>query len=100
MDAAPAGAVATAWNALHALCIDVVTAVGFPAPSHPPEFGARLTSLGASPYTVMVIERLHRLSADALREPAAVTPNAARDYVDACLAAAQKVERLRQQGGW
>ncbi|MEV8057897.1 hypothetical protein AB0P37_15635 [Streptomyces antimycoticus] len=100
VDAAPAGAVATAWNALHALCADVVTAVGLPAPSHPSEVGARLTSLGASPYTVMVIERLHRLSADALREPAAVTPNAARDYVDACLAAAENVERLRQQWRW
>ncbi|CAL9335217.1 hypothetical protein SUDANB108_00153 [Streptomyces sp. enrichment culture] len=100
VDAAPAGAVATAWNALHALCTDVVTAVGFPAPSRPSEFGARLTSLGASPYTVMVIERLHRLSEDALREPAAVTASAARDYVDACLSAAREVERLRQQRRW
>ncbi|GGT17738.1 hypothetical protein [Streptomyces chromofuscus] len=73
MDATPAGAVATAWSALHALCTGVVTAVGLPAPSHPSEVGARLTSLGASPYMVMVIERLHRLSADALREPATVT---------------------------
>ncbi|QLJ02927.1 hypothetical protein HZZ00_19255 [Streptomyces sp. NEAU-sy36] len=100
MDAAPAGAVAAAWNALHALCTEMVTAAGFPAPSRPAEFGARLTSLGASPHTVMAIERLQRLSVDALREPAAVTPNAARDYVDACLATAQNVERLRQRWGW
>lgn len=100
VDAAPAGAVAMAWNALHALCTDKITAAGFPAPSLPVEFGARLASLGASPYSVTVLDRLHRLSADALHEPAAVTPSAARDYVDACLGTAREIERLGWLRGW
>ncbi|MDO0928202.1 hypothetical protein QQY24_23320 [Streptomyces sp. TG1A-8] len=100
VDAAPAGAVATAWDALHTLCTDRITTAGFPAPSSPVEFGARLTSLGASPHVVTVVDRLRRLNADALREPAAVTPSAARDFVDACRGAAREIDRLGRYRGW
>jgi hypothetical protein len=94
VDSSPVGAVITAWNALNALCVDVLE---MPEPSshRPLEVGKWLTSAGLSPGSLDVFMRLHMLRNRAMHGAGDVTPGAARDFVDSCLTVAYEVNALR-----
>jgi hypothetical protein len=102
-DASPVGAVTTAWNALYALCADVLATVdhqdhpsGLPRPVDPVEVERALVSVGLSSSAVTVFTRLRQLSSRAAQGAGEVTSGAARDFVDSCLTVAREVDALRR----
>lgn len=97
VDASPVGAVVTAWNALYAVCVDVLTALGhLSGPSRPADVGRALVSGGLSSSAAGVFARLRRLRNRAVHEAGDVTPGAARDFVDSCLTVAREVDAMRK----
>lgn len=97
-EASPVGAVVTAWNALYALCAEVLT-----TPDHPDHLSGRprpvdvesaLASAGLSSSAVTVFARLRQLRDRAVHGAGDVTSSAARDFVASCLTVAREVETL------
>ncbi|MDQ0993907.1 hypothetical protein [Streptomyces sp. V3I7] len=95
VDTSPAGAVVTAWDALDALCSEVLSLRNpFMGTSRPAETETALVSMGLSPSAVAVYGRLRQLRNRAVHGAQDVTPRAARDFVDSCLTVAREVEGL------
>ena len=99
-EASPVGAVVTAWNALYALCSEVLA-----TPDHPDHLPGRprpvdaeraLASAGLSSSAVTVFARLRQLRDRAVHGAGDVTFSAARDFVASCLAVAREVDALRR----
>ncbi|GGR57065.1 hypothetical protein GCM10010236_06450 [Streptomyces eurythermus] len=95
-DSVPTAAVVTAWDVLERLCREVVLARGLGwQPADVASLGRALVACGLPTGSAAVLTRLRRLRDRAQHLSNGVTPGAARDVIDACLALAREIEALR-----
>ncbi|MCI4045465.1 hypothetical protein [Streptomyces sp. TRM75563] len=97
--ASPAGAVITAWARLETMCLNAMEqrlregAAGDVGPMpRVVKIRRGLLAMGATPEVLHIYERLRRLRGQAIREPEAVSVEAATYFVDSCRTVAEAIQ--------
>lgn len=103
-DNSPTRAIVEAWDILYGICNDVIASfevndphTQFPGRRNAAVVVRRLVSLGLRRESVTVFARLQDLRNRAAHLDTSVTPVAARDFIDSCLALAREVEALTKR---
>ncbi|GAA0929574.1 hypothetical protein GCM10009549_52530 [Streptomyces thermoalcalitolerans] len=101
VDHSPAGAIVSAWNALQIFAEEILTRYPWVQPRRPVsgrvppgELVRMLQRAGLHQEWVDVMDDLRRLRNAAVHGTAAVTPQAARDFIQGCKSAAIALEGL------